>query len=64
MMLASLPRDEGLGAGLRWWRRSRLHSGQWNRAAQADAKLVTDKPAATGFGRRKEALWLKPDLIA
>jgi bifunctional non-homologous end joining protein LigD len=28
------------------------------------AKLVTDKPVATGTGRRKEAVWLKPVLVA
>lgn len=28
------------------------------------AKLVTDRPAATGTGRRKDALWLKPELVA
>jgi bifunctional non-homologous end joining protein LigD len=28
------------------------------------SKLVTDKPAATGTGRRKEAVWIRPELVA
>lgn len=28
------------------------------------SKLVIDKPAAIGTGRRKEAVWIKPELVA
>ena len=27
-------------------------------------KLATDKPAATGTGRRREVVWIKPELVA
>ncbi|BCB17878.1 ATP-dependent DNA ligase [Bosea sp. ANAM02] len=28
------------------------------------SKLVTDKPSATGTGRREDAVWIKPELVA
>lgn len=28
------------------------------------SKLVTDKPSASGTGRHKEVVWIRPELVA